>query len=270
MVSPWPTQILRCAHLVDVRLLLRKAELGEGFVLDLLEEVVLEELVDDNVLVRLARFVLAVEAMYVGGIEEVVCKALRYGVVWVGYMAHLHPLEETRLARPRLCIGRGALRAGVGADHGGRILTAQNSVFPGYLRACIRSVRCQRGWCSQGVDQISRLGARHRTLSEKNEVVTICRTAGSLGGTRLRMLGSCPPRRNALRFSHRCKMKISVQTILSEQVIYEFDWLSGCVMFSVRAEGIEDGIVSSPTPFQTSSSLTAGPDYRRVAMLAAV
>lgn len=119
---------MRCTHLVDVRLLLRKAQLGEGFVLDFLEEVVLEELVDDSVLVRLAGFVFAMEAMYVGGVEEVVCEALRHGVR-VGYMAHLHPLEESRLACARLWIGRGTLRAGVGTDHGGRDLTGQKDVF---------------------------------------------------------------------------------------------------------------------------------------------
>lgn len=128
MTSPWPAQMMRDrdvnTYLVDVRLLFREAQLGERLVLHFLEEIVLEELINDDMLVRLARFVFAVEAMYVGGIEEVVCEALRHSV-GIGYMAHLHPLEESRLAPLSLYIGRGALRAGVGADHGGRDLTGR-------------------------------------------------------------------------------------------------------------------------------------------------
>lgn len=109
-------------YLVDVRLLFREAQFGERLILHFLEEVVLEELVDDDMFIRLTRFVFAMEAMYVGGIEEIVCEALRHGF-GIGYMAHLHPLEESRLAPLSLCIGRGTFRAGVGADHGRRDLT---------------------------------------------------------------------------------------------------------------------------------------------------
>jgi len=103
-------------NLVDVRLLFREAQLGQRLVLHLVEELVLEELVDDDMFVRLAGLVLGMEAVDVGRGEEIVRKALRHGV-GVGDMAQLQPLQQGGLGI-LLCGGRGTLRAGVSADHG--------------------------------------------------------------------------------------------------------------------------------------------------------
>jgi hypothetical protein len=64
------SEVARLVELVDVRLLLREMQLAQTFVLDLLEEVPLEQLVDDAVSERFAAGVGRVQLMEVGRIKE--------------------------------------------------------------------------------------------------------------------------------------------------------------------------------------------------------
>ena len=57
-------------HLVDVCLLLREAELCERFILDFLQEIVLEQLLYDSVLERATALVLGVQPVDISGCEQ--------------------------------------------------------------------------------------------------------------------------------------------------------------------------------------------------------
>lgn len=92
-------------HLIDVRLLLRKAQLRQTFVLHAHQDLILEQFIHDRVLERRTRRILRMQPMYRIRIEDfrrkVRCRVIR-GTLAVRRrrdMAHLHPFEEGRLRR---------------------------------------------------------------------------------------------------------------------------------------------------------------------------